>query len=227
MLVDDQPPGRAKEAGRYEISGFLWAVGDSVRFPEAALVTAGAASALTLGTAACMTITNKSAIHNIPTDLTDIKNEVVVQKAHRYGYDHAMRNCGIRFVEVETLEDYEKAFNERTVMTNFFNAPEEGKISREDWIRVAHKHGVACFNDAAADVPPISNLWNYTQMGFDMVAFSGGNLDSTIDISDLELGEYTLGGGDFNAPSISEHGFGGRDRNTSVFQFKRIAFVLN
>jgi L-seryl-tRNA(Ser) seleniumtransferase len=59
-------------------------------------------------------------------------------------------------------------------MTNFFNAAEEGKISREDWIRVAHKHGVACFNDAAADVPPISNLWNYTQMGFDMVAFSGG-----------------------------------------------------
>src|SRR5581483_727684 len=31
-----------------------------------------------------------------------------------------------------------------------------------------------CFNDAAADVPPISNLWNYTQMGFDLVAFSGG-----------------------------------------------------
>ena len=31
-----------------------------------------------------------------------------------------------------------------------------------------------CFNDAAADVPPISNLWNYTEMGFDLVAFSGG-----------------------------------------------------
>ena len=29
-------------------------------------------------------------------------------------------------------------------------------------------------NDAAADVPPISNLWNYTQMGFDLVIFSGG-----------------------------------------------------
>ena len=141
---------------------------------EAALVTSGAASALTLGTAACMSVANKSAIHNIPTDLTGLKNEVVVQKAHRYGYDHAMRNCGIRFVEVETLEDYEKALNERTVMTNFFNAAEEGQISREDWIRVAHRHGVPCFNDAAADVPPISNLWNYTQMGFDLVAFSGG-----------------------------------------------------
>ena len=59
-------------------------------------------------------------------------------------------------------------------MTHFFNAAETGEISREDWIRVAHKHGVPCFNDAAADVPPISNLWNYTQMGFDLVTFSGG-----------------------------------------------------
>jgi L-seryl-tRNA(Ser) seleniumtransferase len=141
---------------------------------EAALVTAGAASALTLGTAACMTVANKTAVHDLPTDLTGLKNEVVVQKAHRYGYDHAMRNCGVRFVEVQTLEDYEKAFNERTVMTNFFNAAEGGEIGREDWIRVAHRHGVPCFNDAAADVPPISNLWNYTQMGFDLVTLSGG-----------------------------------------------------
>ena len=58
-------------------------------------------------------------------------------------------------------------------MTNFFNAV-EAPIGREDWIRIAHKHGVPCFNDAAADVPPISNLWNYTEMGFDLVAFSGG-----------------------------------------------------
>ena len=41
-------------------------------------------------------------------------------------------------------------------------------------MRVAHAHNVPCFNDAAADVPPISNLWNYTQMGFDLVTFSGG-----------------------------------------------------
>jgi L-seryl-tRNA(Ser) seleniumtransferase len=102
-----------------------------------------------------------------------LKNEVIVQKSHRYGYDHALRNCGIRFVEVETLEQYEQAFTERTVMAHFFNAG-GGKISREDWVRVAHQHGVPCFNDAAADVPPISNLWNYTKMGFDLVTFSGG-----------------------------------------------------
>ena len=141
---------------------------------EAALVTAGAAAALTVGTAACVTLGNEQAIVNIPTDLTGLKNEVIVQKAHRYGYDHALRNCGIKFVEVETLQEYEAAFNERSVMAHFFNAAEGGQISREDWVRVAHKHGVPCFNDAAADMPPISNLWNYTQMGFDLVTFSGG-----------------------------------------------------
>lgn len=141
---------------------------------EAALVTAGAASALTLGTAACITLGNKEAILNIPTDMTGLKNEIIVQKAHRYDYDHALRNCGTRFVEVETLEQYDAAFNDRTVMTLFFNAAEHGAISREDWVRVAHQHGVPCFNDAAADVPPISNLWAYTEMGFDLVTFSGG-----------------------------------------------------
>jgi L-seryl-tRNA(Ser) seleniumtransferase len=141
---------------------------------EGALVTAGAASALTLGTAACVTLGNDRAILNLPVDMSGLKNEVIVQKSHRYDYDHALRNCGIRFVEVETLPEYEAAFNSQTVMAHFFNAAESGQISREDWVRVAHAHGVPCFNDAAADVPPISNLWKYVQMGFDLVTFSGG-----------------------------------------------------
>jgi uncharacterized pyridoxal phosphate-dependent enzyme len=138
-----------------------------------ALVTSGASSGLTLGTAACMTMGKENAIINIPTDLTGLKNEVIVQKAHRYEYDHAMRNCGAKVVQVETVEQYQNAFTDKTVMTNFFNA-QDAPISREEWIRIAHQHSVPCFNDAAADVPPISNLWNYTQMGFDLVAFSGG-----------------------------------------------------
>jgi len=159
---------------------------------EAALVTAGAASALTLGTGACVTMGNQPAILSMPTDMSGLKNEVIVQKTHRYGYDHAVRNCGVRFVEVETLEDYDRAFTERTVLAHFFNAAESGQISREDWVRVAHKHGVPCFNDAAADVPPISNLWNYTQMGFDLVTFSGGKGLRGPQCSGLLLGRKDL-----------------------------------
>lgn len=141
---------------------------------EAAIVTAGAASAVTLGTAACVTLASEAAAHSIPLDMTGLKNEVVIQKAHHYDYDHALRNCGIKFVDVETLQEYQAAFNSKTAMCFFYNAADYGNISHEDWVRVAHAHGVPCLNDAAADVPPISNLWNYTKMGFDLVAFSGG-----------------------------------------------------
>jgi L-seryl-tRNA(Ser) seleniumtransferase len=158
---------------------------------EAALVTAGAAAALVVGTAACINMGNEQAILNLPTDMAGLKNEVIVQKSHRYGYDHALRNCGIRFVEVETLEQYEQAFTERAVMAHFFNAG-AGKISRQDWVRVAAQHGVPCFNDAAADVPPISNLWNYTQMGFDLVTFSGGKGLRGPQCSGLLLGRKDL-----------------------------------
>ena len=141
---------------------------------EAAMVTAGAASAVTLATAACITLGNESSGRAIPTELAGLQNEVVIQKAHHYDYDHAMRNCGVRFVDVETLQQYESAISKSTAMCFFYNAADAGNISREDWIRVAHARGVPCLNDAAADVPPISNLWNYTHMGFDLVAFSGG-----------------------------------------------------
>ena len=141
---------------------------------EAAMVTAGASSALTLGTAACVMKANNIKIEEIPLAVPHLKNEVLIQKGHRYGYDVGLLTCGIKFVEVETLQDYESAFSDQTVLAHFYNASERGLISREDWIRVAHAHDVPCFNDAAADVPPISNLWNYTQMGFDLVTFSGG-----------------------------------------------------
>ena len=142
---------------------------------EAALVTAGAASALTLGTAACVTLGNR------PGDRQSADRHVGAEERGHRSEDpslrlrprppqlrHQVRRRSKRWHE------YEAAFNERTVMAHFFNAAESGQISREDWVRVAHKHGVPCFNDAAADVPPISNLWNYTQMGFDLVTFSGG-----------------------------------------------------
>src|SRR4051812_29707242 len=142
---------------------------------EAALVTAGAASALTLGTAGGITSANKCGIRAIPTEVRGLpKHEVLIQKGHRYGYDQAVLCCGVKFVEIETLAQYDAAFNDHTVMAMFYNAADSGEIGREDWIRVAHAHGVPCFNDAAADMPPIANLWNYTQMGFDLVTFSGG-----------------------------------------------------
>ncbi|HLJ14470.1 MAG TPA: aminotransferase class I/II-fold pyridoxal phosphate-dependent enzyme [Bryobacteraceae bacterium] len=141
---------------------------------EAALVTAGAASALTLGTAACVTGTDRELIERLP-DTTGMKSEVIIQKSHRYGYDHSVRACGIKMVEVETAADLEAAVNSRTAMMLFFNANDPlGQIKRAEFVALGKKHGIPTFIDAAADVPPVENLWNYTQMGFDLVTFSGG-----------------------------------------------------
>ena len=141
---------------------------------EAAMVTAGAASALTLGTAAVLTGTDRQKIVDLP-DLTNMKKEVITQKSHRFGYDHAVRNCGVRLVEVETVEDLERAVNPDTAMMLFYNNNNAvGQIRDEEFVRLGRKHGIPTFNDAAADVPPVENLWKYTQMGFDLVTFSGG-----------------------------------------------------
>ena len=141
---------------------------------EAALVSAGAASALTLGTAACMTGANEELIRRLP-DTTGMKTEVIIQKSHRYGYDHAVRNCGTHFVEVETREQLENAVNGNTVMMLFFNAATPpAPIKAEEFAQLGKKHGVPTFNDSAADVPPVSHLSDYIKMGFDLVTFSGG-----------------------------------------------------
>lgn len=141
---------------------------------EAAMVSAGAASALTLGTAACMTGANEELIRRLP-DTTGMKTEVIIQKSHRYGYDHAVRNCGTHFVEVETREQLENAVNGNTAMMLFFNAATPpAPIKAEEFAQLGKKHGVPTFNDAAADVPPVSHLSEYIKMGFDLVTFSGG-----------------------------------------------------
>lgn len=141
---------------------------------EAATITAGAASAITLGTAGVLTGMDPEKVIQIP-DLTGMKSEVILQKSHVIGYAHAIRNCGVKLVTVETRRELEKAINEKTAMMWFFNGNNfVGEVQDQEFVEIAQKHGIPTFNDCAADVPPLENLWKYNEMGFDMVAFSGG-----------------------------------------------------
>jgi L-seryl-tRNA(Ser) seleniumtransferase len=141
---------------------------------EAAMVTSGAAGALTCGTAACLTGDDPMKIQQLP-DLTGLKNEVLIQKAHRYGYEHAVRATGVRMVEVESAAELEKAAGARTAMMLFLNdADPRGQIHAADWVGLGKKLSIPTFNDASADVPPVENLSKYVKMGFDLVTFSGG-----------------------------------------------------
>jgi uncharacterized pyridoxal phosphate-dependent enzyme len=141
---------------------------------EAALVTAGAASALTVGTAACIAGRDKTKIARLP-DTEGMKNEVVIQKTHRFGYDHAVRNTGAKLVEVETRDELDRAVNDRTAMMLFYHRHDPlGQVKVEEFVAIGKKRGIPTLIDAAADLPPISNLSRFLKMGYDLVVFSGG-----------------------------------------------------
>lgn len=141
---------------------------------EAATVTAGCFSALILGTAGVLTGMDLKKVAQLP-NLEGMKSEVISQKSHNVGYIHALKNTGAKIVEVETVDELEKAINEKTAMMWFLNwAAPDGKISDKEWVALGKKHNIPTMNDIAADVPPVENLWKYNDMGFDLVCISGG-----------------------------------------------------
>jgi L-seryl-tRNA(Ser) seleniumtransferase len=159
---------------------------------ESALVTAGAACALTLATAACVAGKDPEKIRRVP-DTTGMKNEVILQKTHRVGYDHAIRNVGVRLIEVETRAQMENAINDKTAMMFFLNYSDpRGQVKRKEFVEIAKKAGIPTLIDAAADVPPPDRLSEYVKMGFDLVAFSGGKGLRGPQCSGLLLGRKEL-----------------------------------
>lgn len=142
---------------------------------EAAMVTSGAACAMLLGTAAAITGTNQEKIKQLPI-FPGARPEVIMQKTHRYLFDQAVSTTGAKIVEVEGPAEMKKAFNDNTVMALFYNAAEKSSITREEFLAIAKSHKIPAFIDAAADVPPVENLFKFQKMGFDLITFSGGKM---------------------------------------------------
>jgi L-seryl-tRNA(Ser) seleniumtransferase len=139
------------------------------------LVTAGAAAAMVVGYAGMMTEDLEPRMRDIPDVSNFPRNEVIIQKTHRYPFDHQIRQTGAKLVEVETREEMIAAINPKTVAIHFTNIlSDKGKVSGPETVEIAKAYNLYTFNDAAADVPPKERLWEYPAMGFDMVAFSGG-----------------------------------------------------
>jgi uncharacterized pyridoxal phosphate-dependent enzyme len=151
-------------------------IAEMLKLPEGytALVTSGAAAAIQSGLAGILTGDNEAFIKQIP-NLAGMKSEVIIQKSHRNPFDHQLRNTGIKLVVIETRDELRQAVNERTAMMHFSNfANAAGQIKVDEWPKLAKQYNVPCMNDAAADTPPVSHLWDYTNMGYDLVTFSGG-----------------------------------------------------
>jgi D-glucosaminate-6-phosphate ammonia-lyase len=159
---------------------------------EAALVTTGAAGSLLLAAAAVVTAGDPRNIAKLP-DTAGMKNEVILQKAHRSCYDSQFTSVGARLVEVETGDETRRAIGPRTALMFFMNKEEAaGRVNRRDWLAIAQQHHVPTLLDAAADVPPLDRLAGYNRMGFDLVAFSGGKAMRGPNDTGLLLGRRPL-----------------------------------
>lgn len=160
---------------------------------ESALVTAGCWSALVLGTAGILTGMDVKKVALLPNVESFEKNEVIVQKGHNHGYIHALTNTGIKPVEVETMEQLQKAINSKTALMYFLNESSLlGNIQHKEWLEVAKKNNIPTLIDIAADIPPVENLWKYNDMGFDLVCVSGGKAIRGPQSAGLLLGKKNL-----------------------------------
>ena len=151
-------------------------IAEMLKLPDGctALVTSGAAAAIQSGLAGILTGGNETLIRQLP-DLTGMKSEVIIQKSHRNPFDHQLRSTGVKLIEVETADQLRAAVSERTAMMHFSNfANAAGRIKVDEWVKLGKEFNIPCMNDAAADTPPVSHLWDYTHMGYDLVTFSGG-----------------------------------------------------
>jgi uncharacterized pyridoxal phosphate-dependent enzyme len=151
-------------------------IAEMLRLPEGytALVTSGAAAAMQSGLAGILTGNNPKFIEQLP-DLTGMKSEVIIQRSHRNPFDHQLRATGVKLVVIETVDELRKAVNSQTAMMHFSNfANAAGQIKVDEWVKLGKELNIPTFIDAAADTPPVSHLWDYANMGYDLSAFSGG-----------------------------------------------------
>ena len=166
---------------------------------EAAYVSSGAGAGLVLAAASCITGSDKDLMWKIP-DLTGLKNEIIVHSAHRNGYDYAVRQIGAKIVEIgadgrrTTRDDLERAITPQTGAFFWFQGAMStpNDIPLREVIEITKAHNIPVVVDAAAQLPPVSNLWTFTQMGAALAVFSGGKDLCGPQSSGLVLGRRDL-----------------------------------
>src|SRR5262249_53689142 len=114
-------------------------------------------------------------------DTTGMRNEVVVQRVHRNGYDHAVRQIGVKLVEIgggtgTQRGELEAAITPQTaaVFHTYASFTFKLPLHLPEVVEIAHARGVPVIVDAAAEVPPLRNLKGLSDSGADVVVFSGG-----------------------------------------------------
>jgi D-glucosaminate-6-phosphate ammonia-lyase len=148
---------------------------------EAGYVCNGAAAGLVLGTAACVAGSDPAKISRLP-DTTGMKNEVIMHRSQRNGYDHSIRSVGVKIVEIGFANataawELEAAIGPATAAVAYVVSSwlhPSAALPLDEVIKIAHQRGVPVLVDAAAALPPPENLTRFIELGADLVTFSGG-----------------------------------------------------
>lgn len=146
---------------------------------EAAYVVSGAAAGLVLATAACIARLDPSLMNQLPHTSPDMPHTVVVHRSHRYDYDHAVRQAGavlreVGFPNLTFPYELRDAIRDDTVAVLYRGDGSRNVVPLDEVVGMAHAAGVPVIVDAALTVPPVKNLWRFTDAGADLVVFSGG-----------------------------------------------------
>jgi L-seryl-tRNA(Ser) seleniumtransferase len=196
-LLTPQAAGAMVEAAKYFVPLIELQQAAGARIARlldvpAALVSSGGAGSILLATAACIAGKDPERIRRIP-DTAGMKNEVIMVREHRMGFDHACRAAGARIVEVQTADELRSAINRNTAMLFWVNISEpKGKITARQFLEAGRQAGIPVFNDAAAELPPAQNLSALVKQGYDLVGFSGGKGLRGPQASGLLLGRADL-----------------------------------
>ena len=143
---------------------------------ESAFVTSGAAAALTLSTAACMAGTDPEKIGSLP-DTIGMKDQILIQKKQRYGFDRCYTIPGGKLVEVGddegcTARQLEEAIGPDTAAVAYFAQSDwdSSVLTLDKTVRVAHDQGVPVIADAASQIYPL-DYFRTTAQAADLVCF--------------------------------------------------------
>lgn len=166
---------------------------------EAAYVTPGCAAGIVLAVLACRTGGSLSRIAALPTG-PELPSEIVMHTAHRMPYDPALQFAGAHIRTVgnvlQTFDwELDAALSERTAAVFWVAGSHmpHGALSLADTVRIAHARGVPVIVDAAAQLPPVDNLWRFTRdAGADVALFSGGKALRGPQASGLMVGRADL-----------------------------------
>lgn len=180
---------------------------------DEAHITTGTGAAMELAVAGCMAGVDYGKWLRLP-DTKDMRNEVVMPRGHVIAYTSQWTASGAKTVEygqAGLLRSYrrelEHSITDRTCCLSYtmsYNTVPRGIVPLEEVIEMGGVCGIPVVVDAASDLPPVSNLHKFTDMGADIVCFSGGKAIKAPNNTGMMLGQ---GKGVEIIQAVREHTF--------------------